>query len=560
MKNFEDYNFPEPIQKALTKLNFVEATAIQQKSIPLLLEKKDVIATAQTGTGKTAAFCLPALSQMLKDPSAKVLILVPTRELAQQIEIFWKQLTKFLPEIKSLSIVGGMSYQLQFRQMAKNPRMIIATPGRLLDHLENRKLKLDQVKYLVFDEADRMLDMGFSQDLKKITQFVPKGRQTLLFSATWDKRLDEIASRYLNNPAKISIGTTSQAAKSVKQELLLTSDDDKKNLLIRELEKRPGSVLIFTRTKRLCDRLSKSLVKEGFKADAIHGDKSQGQRNRALRTFRQGKVEIMVATDVVARGIDVQDIAHVINFNLPCDPEDYIHRIGRTGRAGATGQALTLVSPPEYGLWFPISELLKKTGSDLPEVPEELAKAKPSKRPRRRGSFSSRRGRPSSGGRSFGGGGGGASGRRRSGGAGGEGSRGRRSGGEGFKSKYSSGGGGGEGGRSRNASGEGSRSRYSSGGGEGGRSRNASGERSNGRYSAGGGEGNRSRRSNTESKSRYSGNAGDQKRRSGGGEEGQQSRRPRSDSKSGGAPKKTSRFFAGAANKKKKFSKRRPSA
>lgn len=428
MTTFKDYDFPKSIHRALEEINFNEPTPVQKAVIPLLQAGKDLIATAQTGTGKTAAFCLPALAKLMANPKAKILVIAPTRELVQQTEAFWADITKYADRIRSVAITGGVSYHGQFRKMAKNPQAIFATPGRLLDHLQNKKLCLKDLEYLVFDEADRILDMGFSQEINKILRFIPKERQSLLFSATWDNRLDKIASTYLKDPEKINVGQVSQAAKSVKQEIVLTKSTDKKDKLVEEVTNRQGSILVFTRTKRLSDQLSKLLSIEGFQTASIHGDKSQGQRNRALKAFRDGQARIMVATDVASRGIDVQDIAHVINYNLPRESENYIHRIGRTGRAGAEGTALSLISPDEYALWHPIVGILKKSGSDLPEMPPQLMNSKGSSS----GGGGNRRGSS----------GGGFRGRSRSGGSGGGGGRstGGRSGSRNGGSRSSTGG------------------------------------------------------------------------------------------------------------------------
>jgi ATP-dependent RNA helicase DeaD len=365
---FQDFNLPEALNKALRDMHFHSPTPIQEKAIPIALSGRDLIGCAQTGTGKTAAFSIPILVQLLNNPGKIALVLAPTRELAQQIEVTWKELTRHMPQFGSACLIGGMPMQKQIRVLLRRPRMIIATPGRLTDHLQRGSLKLSQTSVLVLDEADRMLDMGFEPQLSRILTYLPRERQTLLFSATWQSALDRLASKYLRNPERISIGAVSRAAPTVKQSAKNVVGPKKNETLLDELNQRQGSVLIFARTKSRTDRVAKYLNSYGLEVSRLHGGRSQGQRNAALNAFRTGVSRILVATDIAARGIDVAEIAHVINYDLPQLAEDYIHRIGRTGRAGHSGNALSLITPEERDQWKAITKLLGKTGSQAPSL------------------------------------------------------------------------------------------------------------------------------------------------------------------------------------------------
>ncbi len=370
MSQFTQFQLPNSLSRALHEMEFHEPTPIQSQAIPIALTGQDLIATAQTGTGKTAAFSIPTATSLLNNPQKIALVLAPTRELALQIELVWKELTRFSPELRAACVIGGTSFSMQSKALSRQPRLIIATPGRLLDHLNQRTVNLTKVGVLILDEADRMLDMGFAPQLTQILRFVPRDRQTLLFSATWESELDQLAKKYLRDPARIAVGTTSQAAKSIEQSTVSTTTKNKNDTLLDELNKRQGSILIFARTKSRTDRLSRYLDSYGLEVGRIHGGRSQGQRNLALSGFRSGQIRILVATDIAARGIDVAEIAHVINYDLPQKAEDYVHRIGRTGRAGATGQALSILTPEDHEQWREIGKLLKKTGSTLPASQE----------------------------------------------------------------------------------------------------------------------------------------------------------------------------------------------
>lgn len=360
---FQTFAIDPTIQAALDLLGYTTPTPIQEKAIPIIMNRRDLVGCAQTGTGKTAAFSIPALNMVLAQPQAQVLILAPTRELVLQIQAFWRDLTKTNPHILSVSVIGGAPMPAQTRQLGRNPQVIVATPGRLLDHLKRGTVNLKRVRFLVLDEADRMLDMGFAPQLEKIQSYLSGERQTLLFTATWDSKLDGIARKFLKNPERVTVGPTSRPVDAIEQKTVHTSVQQKNDVLLDELNARQdGSVLIFARTQIRTDRLARALRNAGVECGTIHGGLRQNQRTSALRAFRAGEVRIMVATDIAARGIDISQIHHVINFDLPQCADDYIHRIGRTGRAGAKGQALSILTPEDRGAWSQISKLLGKGG------------------------------------------------------------------------------------------------------------------------------------------------------------------------------------------------------
>jgi superfamily II DNA/RNA helicase len=366
MSDFQGFNLSPAIMRALEVMAFKTPTPIQQKAIPVGLAGSDLVGCAQTGTGKTAAFCIPLLTAMLAAPQKNALILAPTRELVLQIEKMWRELARFTPQIACATVIGGASMGNQIRALSRKPRLIVATPGRLVDHLQRRTVNLSAIGYLVLDEADRMLDMGFEPQLTRIMSHVPKARQTLLFTATWEPRMDKLAARYLRNPTRVTVGEMSRAASTVTQSLISTTVPAKNETLLDELNAREGSVLVFARTKSRTDRVARYLASYGVDVNRIHGGRTQGQRNSALAQFRSGEVRVLVATDIAARGLDISEIAHVINYDLPQQAEDYVHRIGRTGRAGATGTAVSFVTPEDRGQWNEIARLLKKTGSSVP--------------------------------------------------------------------------------------------------------------------------------------------------------------------------------------------------
>ncbi len=333
------------IQERLSASRFTVPTPVQAASIPQALTGKDVLATAQTGTGKTLAFLIPIMEQLLKDRSAGVqaLVLVPTRELAIQVVDQYNKLRgKKLPA--AAVVVGGLSEKVQLQDLKKGARLVVATPGRLEDFLDRKLVQFRTLKVLVLDEADRMLDMGFLPAIRRIVGAIPSQRQTLCFSATMEASVAHLVNDYMKDPVRLAFGSTLKPAENVQVQAFEVAFDRKQEALCRLLSKEKGRSLVFARTKRGTERLAKRLVYEGFSATMIHGDRSQAQRNAALSGFQQGKFKVLVATDVASRGIHVQDIAHVVNYDLPEIAEDFIHRVGRTGRAGGSGVASTFFS------------------------------------------------------------------------------------------------------------------------------------------------------------------------------------------------------------------------
>ncbi len=358
MKDFRSLGLPELLLQSLEAMKFDVPTPIQAQTIPFALEGKDILGSAQTGTGKTAAFGIPLVQFLLANPKAKALVLTPTRELAVQVLDTVKLLLGRKSGIKSALLIGGEPIFRQLRQLDGNPRVIIGTPGRINDHLERQSLELDNASFLVLDEADRMLDMGFAPQLEQIADYLPKERQTLMFSATMTPTIERLAGEYLNKPVRVSVGSTSKPTENVEQEIVQTSEAEKFEALLEKLKTFPGSIIIFVKTKFGTEKLAKKLHEVGYKAEAIHGDLRQSTRDRVIKAFRDGKYQILVATDVAARGLDIPHIGCVINFDLPQSPEDYIHRIGRTGRAGAKGKAINLISRADAVKWRAICKLI----------------------------------------------------------------------------------------------------------------------------------------------------------------------------------------------------------
>lgn len=357
--------------EVIESLKFTEPTPIQYKAIPVAIEGKDVIGIAQTGTGKTLAFGIPMI-QRLAQGNSRGLILVPTRELAIQVNEALKQ---FVPrfKMKTAVIIGGESMHGQIHRLRESPRIIIATPGRLIDHLEQRNVRLDDVGILVLDEADRMLDMGFLPQINRILRLVPKNRQTLLFSATMPSDIVKIASQHMNLPVQTEIAPSGTAAELVSQEMFVVKREMKGKLLGELLKQYSGSVLLFVRTRRNARKVAQVLRQMGHRAAEIHADRSLSQRKEAMRGFKTGEYRVLVATDIAARGIDVTGIELVINYDLPDDPENYVHRIGRTGRAGHEGHAITLATPDQGQDVRAIEKIIRATIplSRHPEVPVE---------------------------------------------------------------------------------------------------------------------------------------------------------------------------------------------
>ena len=356
--NFSDLNIENKLKRSIELAEFKTPTPIQSQSIPISLEGKDVLGTAQTGTGKTLAFTIPMLNKLLKDKQAMALIICPTRELATQVMETVLKLNIREIGIGNALLIGGESMQKQLRQLKKRARIIVGTPGRINDHIERKSLNLSNVNYLVLDETDRMLDMGFTPQIEIILKFIPKNHQTLLFSATLPENILKISQKYLNNPERISVGSLSTPIEKIKQETFEITTDKKYHELINQLVERSGSILVFVKTKHGADKIVKRLKYDGHKADAIHGNLRQSKRDRVIRGFRNGNSRILIATDVAARGLDIPVIKHVINYDLPQVPEDYIHRIGRTGRAGKDGSALTFLTNNDRSMWRSIQKLI----------------------------------------------------------------------------------------------------------------------------------------------------------------------------------------------------------
>lgn len=357
MENFNSFGLNKEILKNLNNLKLTKPTPIQVQAIKPALMGKDILGSAHTGTGKTAAFGLPLIHKLMQNSSSCALILTPTRELAVQVNKSLNDLMRNSGIISAL-IIGGESMGKQFKQLKRNPRLIIGTPGRVNDHLTRKSLNFSRTNYLVLDETDRMLDMGFSIQIEKIIKFLPKVRQTLLFSATLPKNIKEISQKYLHRPITISVDKQSTILTKIKHEVFNIEQVDKYGKLIEQINDRDGSIIIFVKTKHGSKRMSLKLVKQGFGANAIHGDLKQSQRELILNKFRNKKYRILVATDIAARGLDISHIEHVINYDLPQKPEDYIHRIGRTARAGLNGAALSFITPNDRRLWNSIDRLI----------------------------------------------------------------------------------------------------------------------------------------------------------------------------------------------------------
>ncbi len=361
---FRDLRLSEPVLRALGEQGYTEPTPIQEQAIPPALAGKDLIATAQTGTGKTAAFALPILERLSRrDPSLAgctgAVILTPTRELALQIDENIRAYARHL-KIRTCVVLGGVSSEPQIRKLKRGADIVVATPGRLIDLIEQGFVKLADVEVFVLDEADRMLDMGFVHDVRMIVDKVPGRRQTLFFSATMNPQVVSLASTMLTRPYSVSVAPPATVADNIDQQVMFVNKSDKKELLADILRSSAAErTLVFTRTKHGATRLARQLEQRGIRADAIHSNKTQGQRQRALAAFAGGRLDVLVATDIMARGIDVDGITHVINYELPEDPENYVHRIGRTARAGKAGVALSLCDLEEVSLLRGIERLTR---------------------------------------------------------------------------------------------------------------------------------------------------------------------------------------------------------
>ncbi len=370
--SFEEFRIDPRCLRTLKAQEIITPTPVQEQAIPIALEGRDVIAIAQTGTGKTLAFSLPALTRLAeqKTERSSMLVLTPTRELAVQVHAVIRDLGKAL-KLRALCLYGGASIRDQAQNLKKGPSIIVATPGRLLDHMSRGNVRFNRLSVLVLDEADRMLDMGFLPDIKRILAKLPGDRQTLMFSATFPEKIARLAASMHNDPVRIEVGAIAKPLDAVQQGVYTVNQGGKLGLLSKILsEPHVESTLVFLRTKRRTERVAKALHKKGFKVQAIHGDRSQRQRQQALDGFKQGRYKVLVATDVAARGIDVQGITHVVNFDIPESSDDYVHRIGRTARASATGDAITFVSPEDYRA---LSTIETSLGRNLPQTEWEGA-------------------------------------------------------------------------------------------------------------------------------------------------------------------------------------------
>lgn len=361
---FKDLDIIEPIQRSLKEEGYKSPTPIQEQSIPYLLKGRDLLGCAQTGTGKTASFAIPILQHIYNERKSnkniKAVILAPTRELAIQIGENFNTYSKYT-KIKSLVIFGGVSQKPQVEALKKGVDVLIATPGRMLDLYNQKFINLDNVKYFVLDEADSMLDMGMIHDVKRIIKYLPKVRQNIFFSATMPKEISKLADTIFNNPVKVEVAPVSSTIETVNQSIYFVSSKKKKSLLIDLLkDKSMESVIVFSRTKHGANKITKDLINASITAEAIHGNKSQNARQLALNNFKEKKTRVLVATDIAARGIDIDELSHVINFDLPEVAETYVHRIGRTGRAGKSGTAIAFCSIEERNLYKAIEKLINK--------------------------------------------------------------------------------------------------------------------------------------------------------------------------------------------------------
>ncbi len=382
---FAQLQLSDPLARAVAEMGYATMTPIQAQAIPVVLQGRDVMGAAQTGTGKTAAFALPLLQRMLKHENAstsparhpvRALVLLPTRELADQVAEQVKLYGKYT-NLRSAVVFGGIDMKPQTVELKKGVEVLVATPGRLLDHIEAKNCVLNQVEYVVLDEADRMLDIGFLPDLQRILSFLPKQRTTLLFSATFSPEIKRLANSYLQDPVTIEVARSNATASTVEQHFYAVNDDDKRHALHQILRQRElKQAFVFVNSKLGCARLARSLEREGLKTTALHGDKSQDERLKALESFKKGEVDLLVCTDVAARGLDIKDVPAVFNFDVPFNAEDYVHRIGRTGRAGQSGLAVSFASKSDARLVADIEKLIKtkielepiEFEEDLPDI------------------------------------------------------------------------------------------------------------------------------------------------------------------------------------------------
>jgi len=377
MTDFSQFGLPAQLNAALEQMKYTAPTPIQKQAIPLAMNGKDILGSAQTGTGKTAAFGIPLVAKLLNNPRGNAIVLTPTRELASQVMEVIVQLLGKRSFIQAALLIGGDSMHKQTAALRARPRIIVGTPGRINDHLERGNLILHDTNFLVLDETDRMLDMGFGIQIDRIVKFLPPVRQTLMFSATLPPEIVKMSAKYMNNPERIAVGATNKVALKINQEIVHVNESAKYDELLKQVDARNGSIIVFVKTKRGADKLSERLNKQGHKADTIHGDLHQRKRERVIQNYRDMRFRILVATDIAARGLDIPHIEHVVNYDLPQCPEDYIHRIGRTGRNGSEGSAVCLISPDDSMKWRAIHRLLNP-GEAPPAMPRgEQGSGKP---------------------------------------------------------------------------------------------------------------------------------------------------------------------------------------
>jgi ATP-dependent RNA helicase RhlE len=409
---FKELNIIEPIMKALTEKGYSEPTPIQQKAIPLVLAERDVLGVAQTGTGKTAAFAIPIIQLIRKDnqnhqgkPIIKALIVTPTRELAIQIDENIRDYSKHT-NLRHTVIFGGVKQHSQVQKLKQGVDILTATPGRLLDLIDQGYIRIDQINMFILDEADRMLDMGFINDIRKLLKIIPEKRQSLFFSATMPKNIIDLSNKILDNPIKVEVTPESTTAETIQQVMYYTNRSDKGALLIEILKERNiDQALVFTRTKHGADRVARNLTKKGINAYSIHGDKAQNQRQRSLKLFKEGKIRVLVATDIAARGIDIDKLKYVINYEIPNMPETYVHRIGRSGRAGEEGIAIGISEPEEnqyvkdieklIGIKIAVATSANYPQTDKPMTPAEKKEWEKEKQKRKQEFFANRKAKKS---------------------------------------------------------------------------------------------------------------------------------------------------------------------
>jgi ATP-dependent RNA helicase DeaD len=374
LATFYDFNLDQKVVRAVTEMGFEEATPIQTETIPTALEGKDIIGQAQTGTGKTGAFGIPLVNRInVEEPHIQALILAPTRELANQVA---ESLVTFGKHkgVRTVVVYGGQDMRKQITDLKRKPHVVVATPGRLMDHMRRKTIRLNEVEMVVLDEADEMLNMGFIEDIETILKEVPNERQTLLFSATMPKRIEKLAQQFMSKPQLIAVKSKEVTMENIEQQYVEVHEKEKFDVLSRFMDiHSPELAIVFGRTKRRVDELSEALIKRGYRAEGIHGDLNQAKRDSVLRKFKGGLIDVLVATDVAARGLDISGVTHVYNFDLPQDPESYVHRIGRTGRAGKSGLALTFATPREMDHVRVIEQVSKKKMAKVQKPTHEQA-------------------------------------------------------------------------------------------------------------------------------------------------------------------------------------------